>query len=162
MIRRLAHTLASIPGRVLYGVRAAVEGPEPSAAYLRGQIEILEGWVRAANAGREAAERERDEARKSLAATWTQAVDVGRALRLTTHALSLAYQPPTDGIGRDVLTRAITAAAAALAAAQPGVTLDIAAVCGKLAERDALAAEVASLRARRAHLDAGPLVRRGG
>lgn len=88
MIRRLAHTIASIPARVLYGVRAAVKGPE--SAYLRGEIETLEGLLRAVCAGREQAEREQAER-----------------------------------------------------------------------ERDALAAEVAVLRARRAYLDEGPLVRRG-
>lgn len=84
MIRRFVHAIASVPARVLCGVRAAVEGPEP-VAHLRGEIKTLEGLLRAVCAGREQAER----------------------------------------------------------------------------ERDALAAEVAVLRARRAYLDAGPLVRRG-
>lgn len=82
---RLAILLSQVPGRMYYGVRAALRGPEPDAAYLRHELAVVEGLLRAAVHGREVAER----------------------------------------------------------------------------ERDALAAEVAALRARRAYLDAGPVVRRG-
>lgn len=146
------HIAATLPARVWCGLDAAIHGPQPTA-WLQARILLLEERVRHA-------ERERDEATAVRDAAQSWGMRASHALCLTTQVLSFACQSATDSAEREALARTIVRAAEALSAAQPGITLDIHAVCARLMERDALAAELALLRVRRAHVDAGPIVRR--
>ncbi len=83
--------------------------------------------------------------RADLATAWGSRE--AEALRLTTRTLSLACSPIEDDVAREVLIRAICAAKEALAKAQPGMALDVAAVCSRLARADAAEKRLADLRA---------------